>query len=801
MYSHNITPSQSIQAPDLFEAVLLKLRVVGKPDSQGNYTAFCPFHLDRQHPNLKVHPKKGYKCFACGAKGSIKRLAKELGIVTTNFEETSMENRVNTIAEAMELLRKRGLRDDTIAHFHIEAHLAKQAWRYPVVYKGEGRAYRCKAFPGRNGNKYWWSPRGETFPVYGLDDVKDTETVWLAEGEPDYWVMWQTGLSAITLLHGATTVKNEAVKLIKDADIKKVNICYDLDDEGKEGSQIAAQKLRAKGIEVSVRKLPDSLNGCKDLNDLYLELGCDDVKFREAVSRLPVVPLDKSPHGGTGLARNKSRPIGEFTYSAYFADLVDIVDHNGDLFYLLKDGSELRLVPSLERDGKLYKPPPRDQIPYLIPRWSEVQRAYRDDSQESLFQNLLGYHRQPSQLPSDNYYILIVAWDFSTYLLEAFNYSGYVYLYAVPERGKSKTGQAMIYVAYRGVYQENLREADLFRNSGDLQASLFLDVLDLSRKAQRQGSEDILLHRYEKGARVRRVLFPEQGAFRDSRYYSIFGATVIATNEPMSPIMETRSFLTTMLYSARNFPKPTPELGLPFRERLVAWRAHHMGEKLPTPKELTLGRLNDIATPLWQIIKLVSPSHLEGFEELIREQEEERRQTKASTIEAEVIKAVMDSKAKVEDGKLAVSKITDKVNESKPTYQQEASRFIGRVLKGLGFTKPRKHGSENCWLYNEELINRLAVEYGITEASTQSTQISPISLISPQIVNSQVQGDIGDNRDIKSEGVYSPAKSPWECSCYSVGVLRCAVPCNWAWSPDAKKGDLADWKRGNSEGS
>jgi len=38
-------------------------------------------------------------------------------------------------------------------------------------------------------------------------------------------------------------------------------------------------------------------------------------------------------------------------------------------------------------------------------------------------------------------------------------------------------------------------------------------------------------------------------------------------------------------------------------------------------------------------------------------------------------------------------------------------------------------------------------------------------------------------------------RHPMECICYRQGVLQCGVPCVWAWPPDAKPGDLADWAR------
>jgi len=34
-------------------------------------------------------------------------------------------------------------------------------------------------------------------------------------------------------------------------------------------------------------------------------------------------------------------------------------------------------------------------------------------------------------------------------------------------------------------------------------------------------------------------------------------------------------------------------------------------------------------------------------------------------------------------------------------------------------------------------------------------------------------------------------RHPLECDCFRAGVLRCGVPCIWAWPPGAKPGDKA----------
>jgi len=438
-------------------------------------------------------------------------------------------------------------------------------------------------------------------------------------------------------------------------------------------------------------------------------------------------------------------------YLARFSNLVDIVEDGGELFFLIVDGDQIKITPSVSIDSKIALPSPREQLPFLIPRWEEVRRAYLEDSPTVLFGDLIAYHKLFSQLPSEAHYLLLVAWDFSTYILEALDYSGYIYLYAVPERGKTKTGQAMIYVAYRGIHQENLREADLFRASHDLNATLFIDVADLSKKAYKENSQDILLHRYEKGTKVRRVHHPERGAFKDSRFYDVFGATVIATNEPINEVMESRSFPIDMPYAHKNFPKPTPEMGLPFKERLTAWRAHFLLNKvtLPQPCDFPAGRLNDIAAPLWQIIKLVSPSHCHTFEDFIKECNESRREGKASTIEAEVIKALLELKDEVEDGKIEVDRITDKVNEERKDFHKESARYIGKVLRRLGFQPSRKHASKRRYYYDAELLDNLAVEYGLSDAPV--SLMSLMSPSSPQIGEDQLRKDMRDIRDVSTE--------------------------------------------------
>lgn len=147
-------------------------------------------------------------------------------------------------------------------------------------------------------------------------------------------------------------------------------------------------------------------------------------------------------------SNNKSAPKG--VYTAQFDGLVDLVEDNGAVAFLVKTDAQLQVCSQVERDGTLYLPPPKDQIPWVLPRGEEVLRHYQADTDAVLYDDLLSYHKGISELPHEDDYDLLASWDIHTYLLEQFQYTPILWLFAVPERGKSRTGKGIIYVAYRG---------------------------------------------------------------------------------------------------------------------------------------------------------------------------------------------------------------------------------------------------------------------------------------------------------------------------------------------------------------
>jgi hypothetical protein len=407
---------------------------------------------------------------------------------------------------------------------------------------------------------------------------------------------------------------------------------------------------------------------------------------------------------------------GEERYTAVFDDLVDLVEHEGRVTFLVKNEDKLEVKHSVTLNDVKYCPPPREQIPFKsLPRAVEVLRYYGVDSDSKLYDDLFEYHKGISELPSDDYYNLLVMWDFHTYLLEPVQYSPYIWFYAIPERGKSRTGKGCIYVAYRGIHVESLRDAYLIRVANDLKATIFFDVMELWRKAEKAGSEDILLQRIEKGAVVPKVLYPERGAHQDTKYFNIFGPTIIGTNEPVHPILETRAVLISMPETSKRFEEDVPpERGLPLKERLVAFLARHLGKELPDLRKPVRGRLGDIMKSLLQIVRLVKPEREESFRKLIGQLEQERNISKSDSLEASLLLTLIGLEHRVEDGLLSIKTITDAYNESVHEKFHTSTRTVGWRLKAMGFQK-RKRNNGAFIKWDERLVKTLSIRFGLME--------------------------------------------------------------------------------------
>jgi hypothetical protein len=413
-------------------------------------------------------------------------------------------------------------------------------------------------------------------------------------------------------------------------------------------------------------------------------------------------------------------------YTANFPDLIDLVLNGNEIKFLTSDGE---LSSTVNIDGLTYKAPPRRGLPpnLQIPKADAVlEYAQKHDGSDvsddsevckactTLFNDLLKYHEDISELPNKHLYYLLVSWEFHTYLIDKFNFSPIIYFYSIAERGKSRTIKGMINVAYRGIRKVDISDAQLIRDCTHLRATLAFDMMDFWEKIKTAGSVDIILNRYERGSTVSRINRPEKGAFQDMDYYDVFGATLLGTNEIIHEIADTRAIPIIMRKADRDFENEvTPLTGLELKEQLVAFKLAHFNDEIPKVSKIVKSRLGDIVRPLHQIILMTNPTKEQLFVELIKEIEQTKLTEKSNSIDAEIIQCWIKAKNEMVSGVVACQGVANFFNEGKDEKEKLASRKVGNILRSFSFQPTKTSTGALGFFWNEQVTEKLVKEHGL----------------------------------------------------------------------------------------
>jgi hypothetical protein len=444
------------------------------------------------------------------------------------------------------------------------------------------------------------------------------------------------------------------------------------------------------------------------------------------------------------------KPSDKGKLLAIFPGLVDICETDeGQLAYLTDRDGEFVLVDSVETTtGATATPPDRDHFPFLLPRASEVL-TWLDRDDPTLYTDVLAYLRRFSAL-DDLQWSLVAHYVFLTYLHDhpQIDYCPYLLFYAVPERGKSRTGKSVAYVAFRGIHLIELREANIFRYSQHLHGTLFFDLMDVSKKAERSGCDDILLLRAEKGAKCSRVLYPDQGAFRDTVYYDIYGPTIIASNEELHKILHTRCLPIIMPNRPGHYDNPRPELALPLKERLTAWRGKMMRKRLPAPPSPfpgITGRLWDIAYPLFLVGQYVNPGGQETLYQAILAIAGDRADAQRGTVEGRLVGIIRELTGEkgldwLDEWELKTADVLRKYNENRPEDKHVTAQWIGQRLGKMSIRRRTVNGRSEILLTQGE-YQALLNQYGHQVSETLPNEANPTKTL-PEIIE-QNQHDMG----------------------------------------------------------
>jgi hypothetical protein len=433
------------------------------------------------------------------------------------------------------------------------------------------------------------------------------------------------------------------------------------------------------------------------------------------------------------LMANSPEEEEKVTKSALFDGLIDIViNEDNEPAYLVKDANILTMKTTHNGADKLLVAPSRNNLPFSLVPGKEVEKWYANDEHQKLFEDVIAYMKRFSFTTDDQFQIL-ACFVFLTYLQDhkGIDYMPTIYFFADPERGKTRTGKSMAYVCYRAVHCVDLKEANIFRYSDRLQSTLFFDIMDLWKKIKSSSSQDLFLLRNERGATVSRVLNPEKGPFDDMTNFNVFGATIIASNKDIHSILGTRCIQINMPNKPAYYENPSPEKATEIKARLIAWRAHTMGQPLPDIEVVPTitGRLWDISKPLLQVCKMLCPQRYAELILTLTKVAENKLEEKSESFEAKILNAIYENYDDFGDqytgpATISTHKVLQKLNENIKEEYQMSSQSFGRKLKSLGIDT-KIVGGYSKFTIDKKTLGNIGTLYGLN-IGTEDTSFDPI---------------------------------------------------------------------------
>lgn len=416
--------------------------------------------------------------------------------------------------------------------------------------------------------------------------------------------------------------------------------------------------------------------------------------------------------------------------------LVCVAEARGEHVYLIQgDGDELAARTSVVgpyRGETVEHVPPAD-IGWVLPGAAAVLAHHADLCSAAdpaawlgaLLADLERWHQAASDLGRAEAYLLLALYDLLSYAIELVDYLPILLLEAEPERGKSRTGQAAAAVLRHGIWLQGIRESNLIRAAGDRQAGLFIDIMDVWKRLEKAECTDILLGRWERGGTVERVLYPDRGPFADTVSYPVFGPTIVATNEPIHRILDTRCLRIDMPLTTRRFSgRVRAEAARPLVERLMAWRAFVLRRGLPEMEPPADGRLGDILRPIRQVLLAVAPGREAAFDALVTWQTRRRLDDLAGSVEASIVRSILARSRDRRGDHLALTPVLEEINRDQPEQWQRSAKWLGSKVRAMGWKIERiaAHDKYTSMVWDGDLLERLAVRYGIADGAFAAAQ-------------------------------------------------------------------------------
>lgn len=380
-------------------------------------------------------------------------------------------------------------------------------------------------------------------------------------------------------------------------------------------------------------------------------------------------------------------------------------------------------------DGSIIHYVPMKKCPW--PRAGEPQEPDQD-----LWDIIKAYIISHVELPDDRLYDVVAAYIYATWIPETFNVVPYFHIIGPKGSGKTRLGEVLQQLCYRGMMSSNISEAALFRSAEAFHPTLLLDEAEIYNEKDRGSIQNLMNSGYRRGSPAIRIGGMEQGNPK-LELFDVFGFKALIGTGGYKGTLESRSIRVSM---EKNIRKVAFNLDYvqakEIRSQLLLWRFRRLAdmasvgsvgserylEGVPNGLEFADGRFAELYSPLIFVANHGKEAILSYAKEAYHYMIEEE----GTSIEAEIVETLINCYEFVNSGWIATRTITNSFNEDKPVNEQWKSNSVGRYMKKLGF-KPSRRNTGAGWIYDRKRLERLAERYTIPlPEPTLHTLHSPI---------------------------------------------------------------------------
>ena len=424
------------------------------------------------------------------------------------------------------------------------------------------------------------------------------------------------------------------------------------------------------------------------------------------------VELYKETDGGETETKTESK--NKAVAKSCIPGTVGLIKEDNRVKYLTLDQGILTTQSYLTLDNVTYEP--KQDLPFFYPTPDVFYYFQSDKDEAKLLADVEKFIRKYLELPDESGYLILALWILHTYLIEKFNCTPIIYWYGMFETGKSRAGEVIFNLAYKGEFETSPTEAVVFRSSEYFKPSLILDELKIWGQDGDKEVARLLKSRYKRGLKVARVDLKHSKGENEIKFFDAFGPTVICTDQKMPPEIESRCLLFVMEKNASEAVEDEIDQtkAQELRDRLTAFRARNLNKDLPDPAKMARRRLQEITRPLQQILVFVAPDREEELKEYVKTVREMREVEESLTLQGEVINAIIQTYQDelVGGGRFLVGDVADFINKDRKQKEEIDNRAIGRMIKQLGYQSARTKAGR-AYYFDREKTLKLAKRFGL----------------------------------------------------------------------------------------